>query len=200
MSSRRIHRIAVYCGSTPGSDPRYLAAARALGTDLARRGIAITYGGASVGCMGAMADGALAAGGSVTGVLTQGLAAREIAHPGLTRLEIVGTMHERKARMAALSDAALALPGGYGTFDELFEALTWSQLAIDRKPVGVLDAGEFWAPALRLLDCAVEAGFLHSRNRALLASANSVQALLDEFEQMAAAFAIEDMPPSPVRP
>ncbi len=195
-----MRRIAIYCGSTPGAAPRFLTAARALGGDLAQRGIGIVYGGASVGCMGAVADGALAAGGTVIGVLTRGLAAREIAHPGLTQLELVDTMHERKARMAALSDAVIALPGGYGTFDELFEALTWSQLAIDRKPVGVLDALGFWAPALTFLDSAVDAGFLHPRNRALLASAATVDALLATFEGMAAGFAADATPRSPVRP
>ena len=176
-------RIAVFCGSAPGTHPRFLAAARQLGHDLATRGIGVVYGGASVGCMGALADGALAAGGDVIGVLTHGLEAREIAHRGLTALEIVGTMHDRKARMAALSDAVIALPGGYGTLDELFEALTWSQLGIDRKPIGLLDDGTFWAPALSFLDQVVEAGFLHPRNRALLASAATLADLLDAFQR-----------------
>ena len=131
-----------------------------------------------MGCMGAVADGALEAGGEVIGVLTQGLADREIAHPRLTRLEVVASMHERKARMAALSDAVIALPGGYGTFDELFEALTWSQLGIDRKPIGLLDAGGFWRPLLSALDVATSSGFLRPGNRALLIEGATLSDLL----------------------
>ncbi len=173
---------AVYCGSSTGSDPRFMAAARMLGHDLAMRGIGVVYGGAAVGCMGALADGALDAGGTVVGVLTRGLASREIAHKRLTALELVDSMHERKARMAALSDAVIALPGGYGTFDELFEALTWSQLQIDRKPIGLLDAGGFWAPLLAMLDGAESAGFLRPENRALVHHAASLDALLARFD------------------
>ncbi len=183
MPSNAIRRIAVFCGSAPGSDARYMTAARALGHDLAARGIGVVYGGARVGCMGAVADGALDAGGDVIGVLTTGLADREIAHPRLASLEIVSTMHERKARMAALSDAAIALPGGYGTMDELFEALTWSQLGIDRKPIGVLDDGGYWAPLLALLDAAVASGFLRDVNRQLLQQADTLDALLELFAE-----------------
>lgn len=182
MAHTIARNFAVYCGSSAGSDPRFMAAARALGHDLARRGIGVVYGGASVGCMGALADGALDAGGSVIGVLTRGLAAREIAHARLTALEFVDSMHERKARMSALSDAVIALPGGYGTFDELFEALTWSQLQIDRKPIGLLDAGGFWAPLLAMLDSAEAAGFLRTENRALVHHADSLDALLAGFD------------------
>jgi uncharacterized protein (TIGR00730 family) len=181
MAHSSIKRIAVYCGSAPGTDPRFMHAARDLGHDLAHRGIAVVYGGASVGCMGALADGALDAGGEVYGVLTHGLADREIAHPRLTQLEIVPTMHERKARMAALSDAVIALPGGYGTLDELFEALTWSQLGIDRKPIGLLDEGNFWHALLALLDHAVDAGFIHAVNRRRITHSASLPTLLDEF-------------------
>jgi uncharacterized protein (TIGR00730 family) len=176
--ARRFDRIAIYCGSSPGADPRYMDAAYSLGRDLAQRGIGVVYGGADVGCMGAVADGALSAGGQVVGVLTRGLADREIAHRGLTSLELVDTMHERKARMAVLSDAVIALPGGYGTLDEVFEALTWSQLGIDRKPVGLLDASDFWQPLLAMLDAAALAGFLNPTNRALLTTAPSLDALL----------------------
>lgn len=176
-----LRHIAVFCGSAPGTDPRHLAAARQLGHDLATRGIGVVYGGATVGCMGAVADGALAAGGEVRGVLTRGLETREIAHRGLASLEIVETMHERKARMAALSDAAIALPGGYGTLDELFEALTWSQLGIDPKPIGVLDAGGYWDPLLAMLAAGVAAGFITPRNRALLSSGSTLETLLEAF-------------------
>ncbi len=181
MSQPPFRRIAIFCGSSPGSDPRYMTAAAALGRDLALRGIGVVYGGAAVGCMGAVADGALAASGDVIGVLTRGLADREIAHPGLTSLELVETMHERKARMAALSDAVIALPGGYGTLDEAFEALTWSQLGINRKPIGLLDAGDFWMPLLMMLDTAVAAGFLHPQNRALVQREPTLDALLLRF-------------------
>ena len=178
MSKHKIHRIAVYCGSSEGTNPRFMRAARELGRDLAQLGIGVVYGGASVGCMGAVADGALEAGGEVIGVLTQGLADREIAHQRLTRLEIVASMHERKARMAQLSDAVIALPGGYGTFDELFEALTWSQLGIDRKPIGLLDAGGFWEPLLHALDFATASGFLSVANRRLVISSADFSQLL----------------------
>ncbi len=184
MTENRLRRVAVFCGSRPGTDPRFMDAAHTLGRDLAHLGIGIVYGGAAVGCMGAVADGALDAGGEVIGVLTRGLADREIAHRRLTALEIVESMHGRKARMAALSDGVIALPGGYGTFDELFEALTWSQLGIDRKPIGVLDADGFWAPLAIALDGAVSSGFLAPANRVLLASAATLPALLATFEEV----------------
>ena len=174
-----------------------MRAARALGHDLAHRGIGVVYGGASVGCMGALADGALDAGGEVHGVLTQGLADREIAHPRLTQLDIVQTMHERKARMSQLSDAVIALPGGYGTFDELFEAVTWSQLGIDRKPIGLLDDGNFWRALLAMLDHAVDAGFIHAVNRRRITHATSLQTLLDTFQSSKLS---DEGPESAVRP
>jgi uncharacterized protein (TIGR00730 family) len=183
MPSLPIRRIAVFCGSAAGSHPRYLAAARQLGTDLATRGIGVVYGGAAVGCMGALADGALSAGGEVIGVLTRGLESREIAHRGLTALELVDTMHERKARMATLSDAVIAMPGGYGTLDELFEALTWSQLGIDRKPIGLLDSGDFWGPLVTMLDHALASGFISPQNRQLLHTADSLTSLLEILER-----------------
>ena len=183
MTLPAIHRIAVFCGSSDGRDPRFLDAARSLGRDLAERGIGVVYGGAHVGCMGALADGALSGGGEVIGVLTRGLADREIAHRGLTTLELVDSMHERKARMAALSDAVIALPGGYGTLDELFEALMWSQLRIDRKPIGVLDSRGFWAPMLAMLDAAARSGFLRPDNRELLCAASSLDELMAAFRR-----------------
>ena len=185
MHRKTFRAIAVFCGSATGTDSRFMRAATQLGHDLAQRHIAVVYGGAAVGCMGAVADGALAAGGEVIGVLTQGLADREIAHARLTRLEIVASMHERKSRMAELSDAVIALPGGYGTFDELFEALTWSQLQIDRKPIGLLDAGGYWAPLLAMLDDACSAGFLQPTNMVLLQHSASIDDLLSLLEQSA---------------
>ena len=198
MANEEFRRIAVFCGSSDGTDARFMRAARELGNDLAHRGIGVVYGGAAVGCMGAVADGALEAGGEVIGVLTQGLADREIAHPRLTRLEIVASMHERKARMAALSDAVIALPGGYGTFDELFEALTWSQLGIDRKPIGLLDDGEFWRPLLLALDAAMASGFLQPINRDLLIAGNTLPRLLLEFARRQCPFTATRSPSSAV--
>ena len=200
MANTEIRRIAVYCGSSDGTDPRFIRAARELGNELAHRGIGVVYGGAAVGCMGAVADGALEAGGEVIGVLTQGLANREIAHPRLTRLEIVASMHERKARMAALSDAVIALPGGYGTFDELFEALTWAQLGIDRKPIGLLDAGGFWAPLSAALELAVSSGFLKQSSRAVVVESAILSELLWRFEVVARATAKDQTASSAVRP
>ncbi len=165
-SGRRL-RVAVYCGSASGSDPRYLAEAYALGQAIAAAGLGLVYGGASVGLMGAVADAALAGGAEVIGVLPEVLAGREIAHAGLTALEMVPTMHERKARMHALADAFLALPGGYGTLDELLEALTWAQLGLHAKPCILVNTAGYWEGLLAFLDAAVTAGFLKPANRGL---------------------------------
>ena len=161
-------RVAVYCGSADGNDPAYLAEARALGTAIAAAGLGLVYGGASVGLMGAVADAALAGGAEVIGVLPDVLAGKEIAHAGLTRLELVSTMHERKARMAELADAFLVLSGGYGTLEELLEAVTWAQLRLHNKPVILINTAGYWDGFLAFLDTAVAAGFLKPRNRALL--------------------------------
>ena len=161
-------RVAVYCGSADGNDPAYLAEARVLGRGIAAAGIGVVYGGANVGLMGAVADAALAAGGEVIGVLPEVLAGREIAHTGLTRLESVGTMHQRKARMVALSDAFLILPGGYGTLDEMLEIVTWSQLRLHAKPCILINTIGYWDGLLSFLDSTVRAGFLKPENRSLL--------------------------------
>lgn len=161
-------RVAVYCGSADGNDPAYLAEARALGTAIAAAGLGLVYGGASVGLMGAVADAALAGGAEVIGVLPDVLAGKEIAHAGLTRLELVSTMHERKARMAELADAFLVLPGGYGTLEELLEAVTWAQLRLHNKPVILINTAGYWEGLLAFLDTAVTAGFLKEKNRKLL--------------------------------
>ena len=153
-------RVAVFLGSSTGREPEYVMAAADFGRRLARAGVGIVYGGASVGMMGALADAALAEGGEVIGVIPGGLFAAEIPHPGLTRLEVVGTMHERKALMAALADGFAALPGGLGTLDELFEILTWQQLGLHAKPVALVDVGGFWDPLTRLLGGLTEAGFV----------------------------------------
>jgi len=166
-------RVAVYCGSSDGNDPAYRAEAAALGEAVAAAGLGLVYGGASVGLMGAVADAALAGGAEVVGVLPEVLAGSEIAHAGLTALEMVTTMHERKARMAALADAFLILPGGYGTLEEMLEAVTWAQLGLHAKPCILINTAGYWDGLLAFLDSAVAAGFLKAKNRDLLQVAAS---------------------------
>lgn len=161
-------RVAVYCGSSDGNHPAFRAEAVALGESIAKAGLGLVYGGASVGLMGAVADAALAAGGEVVGVLPEVLNGREIEHTGLTTLEMVPTMHERKARMHALADGFIALPGGYGTLDEMLEAVTWAQLELHDKPCVLINTLGFWNGLLAFLDSAVMAGFLKAENRDLL--------------------------------
>jgi uncharacterized protein (TIGR00730 family) len=161
-------RVAVYCGSANGADPKFLVEARTLGAAIARAGLSMVYGGASVGLMGATADAALAGGAEVIGVLPEVLTGSEIAHNGLTRLETVKTMHARKARMVHLADAFLILPGGYGTLDELMEIVTWKQLRLHGKPCVLINTAGYWDGLLAFLDTAVEAGFLKPENRQLL--------------------------------
>lgn len=174
-SSASSRRVAVYCGSAPGNNPAFLAEATALGRAIATAGLGMVYGGASVGLMGAVADAALAGGAEVIGVLPQVLVGSEIAHKGLTRLEVVDTMHQRKARMVALADAFLILPGGYGTLDELLEIVTWAQLKMHAKPCILINTLGYWNGLLDFLDSAVAAGFLLPRNRALLQVAVNAQ-------------------------
>jgi len=177
-SSRSLRRVAVYCGSADGSHPEYRAEAAALGAAIAAAGLGLVYGGANVGLMGAVADAALAGGAEVIGVLPEVLAGREIAHTGLTRLESAPTMHHRKARMVALADAFLILPGGYGTLDEMLEIVTWSQLRIHTKPCILINTLGYWNGLLDFLDSVVETGFLKPENRALLVvAANAAEAL-----------------------
>jgi len=158
----------VYCGSACGNHPAFLAEASALGKAIAEAGMGVVYGGGNIGLMGAVANAALAAGGEVIGVLPEVLAGREIAHTGLTRLESVATMHQRKARMVALSDAFLILPGGYGTLDEMLEIVTWSQLRLHAKPCILVNTLGYWDGLLAFLDTTVSAGFIKPENRALL--------------------------------
>ena len=161
-------RVAVYCGSADGRNPAFLAEAKALGAAIAGAGLSLVYGGASAGLMGAVADAALAGGAEVIGVLPSVLAGKEVAHTGLTSLELVSSMHERKARMAALAAAFLVLPGGYGTLDELLETVTWAQLGLHAKPCILINTAGYWNGLLAFLDTAVEAGFLKAKNRELL--------------------------------
>jgi len=174
-------RICVFCGSSPGTDPRHLEAAREMGRTLAQRGLGLVYGGGSVGLMGAVADAALEAGAEVIGVIPQVLQIRELAHKRLTTLHVVGSMHERKALMAELSDGFVALPGGMGTLEELAEVLTWAQLGLHARPVGLLDVAGYYRPLAEFFDRAVGAGFLRPAHRQLLLVDDQPGALLDRF-------------------
>ncbi|HVP27660.1 MAG TPA: TIGR00730 family Rossman fold protein [Myxococcota bacterium] len=174
-------RICVFCGSSPGRDPRYAAAARELGHALALRGLGLVYGGASVGLMGIVADAALAAGGEAIGVLPAALARKEIAHPGLSELRLVDSMHERKAQMVELSDGFVALPGGVGTLEEFFEVLTWAQLGLHAKPCGLLDVAGYWRDLERFLDHAVRERFVKEKHRRLVLVDDDPRRLLDAF-------------------
>jgi uncharacterized protein (TIGR00730 family) len=174
-----LRTVCLYAGSSPGADPTYAQAAADVAALLARRGIGIVYGGASVGLMGVLADAAMDAGGEVVGVLPRALQSREIGHRGLARLELVDTMHERKARMSELADAFIALPGGLGTLEEVFEAVTWTMLGIHTKPVGLLSVGGYYDPLEELLDRARDQGFLRAEHRALLLSDGDPASLVE---------------------
>ena len=173
-----IGSVCVYCGSSPGIDPRHVAMATELGGVLAGAGVRLVYGGGAVGVMGALADAALAGGGSVVGVLPRGLFQREVAHGHLTEMHEVGSMHERKQLMFDLADAFVALPGGLGTLEELAEVTTWAQLGIHRKPIAVLDVSGFWTPLLDFLDQLVVEGFLPETSRQLIMQVERVEDLL----------------------
>lgn len=175
-------RLCVFCGSSAGISPDFLEAARALGQTLAESGIELVYGGASVGLMGAVADAALAAGGRVVGVIPEALVSRELAHRGLSELHVTPSMHARKAMMADLSDGFVALPGGIGTFEELFEIWTWGQLGDHAKPIGLLDVAGFYRPLLAFLDGVVAAGFLRAEHRAMVQVADTPAALLERMQ------------------
>jgi uncharacterized protein (TIGR00730 family) len=175
--------ICVFCGSNGGADPAYLAAAEAVGTGLAQRGIRVVYGGGRVGMMGAVADAARRAGGEVVGVIPQQIFDLEIGHTGLDDLRVVGSMHERKALMAELSDAFVALPGGIGTLEELFEVYTWAQLGIHAKPLALLDVAGYYRPLAAFLDHAVAQRFLRPETREMLAVADDFDGLLQTLER-----------------
>lgn len=172
-------RLCVFCGSSHGANPAYAEAAVTLGTLLARRGIGLVYGGGNVGLMGVIADAALAAGGEVIGVIPKALADREVAHHGVTELRVVDSMHTRKAIMADLSDAFIAMPGGVGTFEEFFEAITWTQLGLHRKACGLLNVAGFYTPLAAFIDQAVSDGFIKPVHRAAIVVDDNPERLLD---------------------
>jgi len=176
-------RICVFCGSSPGSRPEYRAAAEEMGAELVRRNIGLVYGGGNVGLMGAIADAVLEAGGEAVGVIPEHIMSREIGHKGLTKLHVVHSMHERKALMADLSDAFIAMPGGFGTLEEFCEVLAWSQLGLHAKPCGILNVRGFYTPLLAMFDHAVEERFLKPENRALVLARDSAAALLQALEE-----------------
>ncbi|MBN2510386.1 MAG: TIGR00730 family Rossman fold protein, partial [Spirochaetales bacterium] len=175
--------IAVFCGSSCGNNPAYETAARELGKTLAQRGITLVYGGASVGLMGSVADGVLEVGGKVVGVMPGALRDKEIAHEGITELYWTGTMHERKALMYEMSDGIISLPGGFGTFDETFEFLTWGQLGLHGKPTGLLNINGYFDRLLEQLDTMVSEGFLKQVNRGMLLVQNDPETLLDAMKK-----------------
>lgn len=174
-------RVCVFCGSSSGKDPVYLAAARRVGQVFAERGIGLVYGGAMVGTMGVLADATLGAGGEVVGVIPQSLVDREVAHPGLTDLRVVADLHERKATMSELADAFLALPGGAGTLEELFEVWTWAQLGLHTKPIALLDVAGYYRPMLTFFEKMSVEGFLDPTFREMLIVDSDVARVLDRY-------------------
>lgn len=174
--------VCVYCASSVGADPRFADAAREVGATLAARGIRLVYGGGRVGLMGIMADAAMAAGGHVTGIIPAFLQAREVHHTGVSELVVVDSMHQRKAEMASRADAFIALPGGFGTFEELFEVITWTQLDLQRKPVGLLNVAGFYDALLEFVEQATRARLVREEHRAIVSSASEIEPLLSALE------------------
>jgi uncharacterized protein (TIGR00730 family) len=179
----RLHRVCVFCGSNIGKRPAYRAATEQLGALLVERGIELVYGGGNIGLMGVLADAVLAGGGRVIGVIPSFMLAKEVAHTGLTELRVVSSMHERKAIMSDLSDGFIALPGGFGTFEEFCEVVTWSQLGLQSKPCGLLNVENYYAPLLELFDRAVREGFLHEENRRLVLDDENPARLLEKMAE-----------------
>jgi uncharacterized protein (TIGR00730 family) len=177
-----VKRVCVFCGSSTGTDPVYREAAREMGVALARRGLGLVFGGGGIGLMGALATAALAEGVEVTGVIPRGLMRKEIAHSGVRDLRVVTSMHERKALMAELADAVVALPGGYGTLEEFCEMVTWAQLGLHQKPCGILNVNGYFQPLLDQLDRLVRDGFLNPVNRSLVLEHPDPHGLLDLLE------------------
>ena len=177
-------RVCVFCGSSIGNKREFVEYAEALGQLLASKKIGLVYGGGHVGLMGVIADAALAAGGEVIGVIPHALDDREIAHPGLTDLRVVDSMHTRKAMMAELADAFIAMPGGVGTFEEIFEAITWTQLGVHRKPCGFLNVGAFYTPLIAFIDQAVSDGFIKPVHRQMIAVDDNPERLLNTLAEI----------------
>ncbi len=175
-------RICVFCGSSPGARPEYLEAARETGMAIVERGLGLVYGGANVGLMAEIADTVISAGGEAIGVIPEALMAKELAHPGLSRLHVVRSMHERKTMMSELADAFIALPGGYGTFEEFCEIITWAQLGIHQKPCGLLNVCGYFDGLLAFFDHAVQEQFLRPHNRAIVLDTSDPVMLLSMFE------------------
>jgi len=186
----KLRNVCVFCGSNPGRDPIYVSATAAFGRALVKRGLGLVFGGGSVGLMGVLADTVLAGGGEVLGVIPDVLATREIRHDGVTRQYVVPDMHARKAQMAELSDAFVALPGGYGTLEELFEVVTWAQLGLHRKPAALLNVAGYFDGLLGCIDSAVVEGFIRPEHRRLLLSGVDPDGLLDALER----FEPQDLP------
>ena len=182
-----MRRLCVFAGSSPGRRPEYVATARTLAKDCAGRGIGLVFGGGSVGMMGALADAALEAGAEVIGVIPRALASKELAHTGVTELYTVENMHERKAKMTDLADAFLALPGGFGTLDELFEAWSWNALGYHKKPFCLLNVEGYWDGMIEFIDHATESGFLSGQRRSQLLVASTPEEALDLLDEAAAA-------------
>lgn len=182
VSQNRIRRVCVFCGSRSGHNAIYRTAATELGRALAQRGYGLVYGGGQVGLMGVIADAVMQHGGEVDGVIPHPMVSRELAHLHITRLHEVGSMHERKARMAELADAFIAMPGGFGTFEELFEIITWAQLGIHQKPIGLLNAAGYFDPLQHLMEQAIAAGFVKPEHRQLTVIDTQPIALLDALE------------------
>jgi uncharacterized protein (TIGR00730 family) len=176
-------RICIFCASSPGNRPEYAAAAEEMATELVNRKIGLVYGGSKVGLMGVLADAVLGAGGEAVGVIPKNLMEREVGHAGLSKLHVVQSMHERKALMADLSDAFIALPGGFGTLEEFCEVVTWSQLGLHAKPCGILNVLEYYSPLLAMFDHAVEERFLKPENRALVLARASPAELLRALQE-----------------
>ena len=174
-----MRRVCVFCGSSSGSSPVFVQMARKLGRSLARRGMALVYGGGSVGLMGAIADAVLAEGGEAIGVIPKALQLRELAHPNLSVLHVVESMHERKAKMADLAEAFVALPGGMGTLEEFAEVLTWAQLGFHQRPCGLLDVAGYYDPLVAFFDRATALGFIRPEHRRIVLIENEPDALLD---------------------
>lgn len=177
-----VESVCVFCGSSEGNSPTYARAAKTLGETIAHRGLRLVYGGGKVGLMGTVADAALERGGEVVGVIPEALFEKEIGHTGLTDLKVVGSMHERKQLMADLADGFVAMPGGYGTFEEFMEVLSWAQLSIHEKPCALLSVEGFFDPLLELFDAAVEKGFVYPDHRSLVLSEETPKSLLNAME------------------